>query len=621
MNASSDPHRANLVDRLEVDGALRPLDAELGRLMHTLDPSADEALMLTAAVVSLAVSQGHSCLPLDALPEVLATAMPGDKPLPTLPTPQALREALGTSALVGDPNTPADARLPLWLDAGERLYLGRHSHYEMRVAEVLRRLATRPTRAGMDATVLRQLLSRHYKLEGSRPDWQAVAVATGLLSGLTVITGGPGTGKTTTVLRLLVALLDQATLLGVDAPRMALAAPTGKAAARMSESIGAQLPRMDLDASLREQLDIEASTIHRLLGVRAGSSRFRHDRRRPLDVDVLVIDEASMVDLPLMAKLLDALPEHASLVLLGDRDQLASVEAGNVLAGMCAAAGNDGVSARRAQVILTATGFDVPVADTANALSDSVIALRDSYRFTADSGLGQLATHVRDGKIEPVLKGLRDDGFAGVTRVVPRAPEAHVLAHVGDRFAALAGCESPADALASNGTVRVLTALRDGPSGCVAINAVIEQWLRQKAHVPARTRWYPGRLIMVVENDVGSGLFNGDIGIAMPDTSGRMAVHFPSGSGGVRSLPVQALPAHETAFAMTIHKSQGSEFDEVVLVLPPTDARVLGRELLYTGITRARERVCLLANDAVIDAAISRSTRRYGGLADRLASL
>ncbi|HEX7341148.1 MAG TPA: exodeoxyribonuclease V subunit alpha [Rhodanobacteraceae bacterium] len=618
MNTLLTPQRASLLDRLEADGALRPLDAELGRLMHTLEPTADAALGLAAAVTSQAVAQGHSCLPLAALPDVLAMAMPGDKPLPALPDADALRAALKASALVGGPHTSAAARLPLWLDADDRLYLGRHFHYEARVAEVLGRLAARPPCVGMDAASLRALLSRHYALDGAQPDWQAIAVATGLLSGLTVITGGPGTGKTTTVLWLLVALLEQATQAGREMPRIALAAPTGKAAARMRESIGKQMAQMALAPAVREGLAIDAGTIHRLLGVRAGSSRFRHDHHDPLDLDVLVLDEASMIDLPLMAKLLDALPEHASLVLLGDRDQLASVEAGNVLAGLCAAAGEAGMSPGRARLLHAATGFDLPVNAAAQALSDVIIGLRDSYRFKADSGLGQLSGLVRDGHAEAVVEGLREASFAGVTWATAPMPAAHVLAHVGARFATLADGNDPVAALACAERLRVLTALRDGPSGCVAINATIEAWLRQRLGVSSRTRWYPGRLVMVIENDVGSGLFNGDVGVALVDAHERLAVHFPSADGGVRSFPVQALPVHETAFAMTIHKSQGSEFDEVVLVLPPTDARVLGRELLYTGITRARHNVHLLATDGVLAASINRSTRRYSGLARRL---
>ncbi|HEX7340140.1 MAG TPA: exodeoxyribonuclease V subunit alpha, partial [Rhodanobacteraceae bacterium] len=606
----------DLLERLHADGALRPLDVELGRLLRKLAPDDAPAVALAAAVASLAVAQGHSCLPLAALPDVLA--MPGDKPLPALPKTDRLREALQASALVGCTDSPADACLPLWLDAHDRLYLRRYAVYERRVADVLGRLAAHEPDAVPDATTLRDLLSRHFTLQGSSPDWQAVAVATGLLSRLAVITGGPGTGKTTTVLWLLLALLDQAEAAGQPAPRIALAAPTGKAAARMSQSIAQRLPAMGLAPAVCEHLAIQASTIHRLLGMRARSSRFRHDRHYPLDVDVLVLDEASMIDLPLMAKLLDALPERARLVLLGDRDQLASVEAGNVLAGICAAADDGGLSVSRAALLHAATGFDLPVSSAPGALADCVIGLRDSHRFKADGGLGRLAAWVRDGQADEVVRGLHDEAFAGVSHVTTIQPAAHVLQHTTGRFAALAACVTPREALDQAGRLRVLTALREGPAGCVTLNAALEAALRQGAHWPSRTAWYPGRLVMVTENAPESGLFNGDIGIAMVDGKGGMGVHFETVEGGTRSFPVQALPAHETAFAMTIHKSQGSEFDDVILVLPPNDARVLGRELLYTGLTRAREHVQLVGTDKVIAAAVARSTRRYSGLAERL---
>ncbi len=609
--------RDGLIGRLQRLHALRPLDAELGRLLLRLDVAADPALGLAAAAASQAVAQGHSCLPLDQMAAVLAAAG-GSERLPPLPDAADLHGVLRASALVGGPGSPPHARLPLWLDAADRLYLGRHFHYEARVAEVLHRLLAGPPHMTVDAAALRRRLSRHFHLEGKTPDWQAVAVATGLSSRLTVITGGPGTGKTTTVLWLLVALLEQAREEGREPPRIRLAAPTGKAAARLGESLRERLPEMDVDTSVREAMPSNASTLHRLLGVRAGSSRFRHDRAYPLDADVVVVDEASMVDLPLMAKLLDALPDRASLVLLGDRDQLASVEAGNVLAGICAAAGEGAPSPARAALLREATGFEVPSAPHAEAFADAVIELRDSHRFGADSGLGRLAALVRGGDTRAVLDGLARKAFAGVSRARTSSVAAHVLARSGETFAELAGMTDPACALAQASRLRVLTALREGPSGCHTINAAVEHFLRQRAGVPARSRWYPGRLLLVTENDPGSELFNGDVGIVLPVEGGRLAAWFPATDGGVRSLPLQALPAHDSAFAMTIHKSQGSEFDEVVIVLPHEDARVLGRELLYTAVTRARTSVHLMAGDEVLAATIGRSTRRFSGLADRL---
>jgi exodeoxyribonuclease V alpha subunit len=617
MNARAVDPRHALLGQLQRLHALRPLDAEIGRFVLELDGEADPALGLAAAAASLAVAQGHSCLPLAQLADVLAEAAPAGAQLPELPDAAAVRGALRGSRLVGDGST--EARTPLVLDAQERLYLRRYFRYESGVAAALRaRLATTAAPAP-DAAALRVLLERHFTLAGGPIDWQALAVLTGLLSPLTVITGGPGTGKTSSVLWLLTACVEQALQRGAALPRIRLAAPTGKAAARLGESLRERVARLDCSDAVRAAIPVEASTLHRLLGTIPHSTRFRLHREHPLDVDLVVVDEASMVDLPLMARLLDALPAQARLVLLGDRDQLASVEAGNVLAGICAAAGEGGVSPPRAAIVRAVTGFEIPVDATAMPFADAVIELRHSHRFGSDTGLGQLAAVIRAGDAAAAIAGLHAGAFGGIELDAATGdPSARIVERYGDFFAALAGYADPVAALQEAARVRVLTALREGPSGCVTLNAALEHRLRQRAGVGAGEAWYPGRLVLVIENDYGTELFNGDIGIALPDADGHLLAWFPAGAGGVRSLPLQALPAHESACAMTIHKSQGSEFDEVMIVLPADDARVLGRELLYTAVTRARSAVRLLAGDEALRRTIGRSTRRHSGLADRL---
>jgi exodeoxyribonuclease V alpha subunit len=597
---------------------LRPLDVEIGRFVLDLDASADPALGLAAAAASLAVAQGHSCLPLAQLPDVLAEAAPAGMALPELPDAATVCAALHASRLVGD--GAADTRTPLVLDAQDRLYLGRYFRYEGQVAAALRARLAITDPPAPDAPALRALLERHFTLDPAHANWQAVAVLTGLLSPLTVITGGPGTGKTSSVLWLLSALVEQALQSGDAPPRIRLAAPTGKAAARLGESLRERMADLDCSEAVRAAIPLDASTLHRLLGTIPGSTRFRHHHDHPLDVDLVVVDEASMVDLPLMARLLDAMPVQARLVLLGDRDQLASVEAGNVLAGICAAAGEGGLSPERAATVRAVTGFEIPVAAAATPFADAVIELRDSHRFDRDSGMGRLAAAIRAGDAAAVVDGLHASAFAGIEieSATALGPSARVLDRYGDFFAALATCADPAEALKEAGRMRVLTALREGPSGCVTLNAALEHRLRQRAGVAAGETWYPGRLLLVGENDYGTELFNGDIGIVLPDADGHLLAWFPAGDGGVRSLPLQALPAHESAYAMTIHKSQGSEFDEVMIVLPAEDARVLGRELLYTAVTRARSTVRLLASDDALRRTVGRSTRRHSGLADRL---
>ncbi len=613
--------REQLIRRLERQRVFSALDAEIGCLMLQLDPDADPLLGLMAGTASLAIGQGHSCVPLAQVGDILAAATPPGVELPDVAGIETLREALDASPLVGHGDDLPASRRPLQLDAGDRLYINRYHRYECAVAADLRgRLAHRVPEGTWPVESLRRLLQRHFTLDGRAPDWQAVAVLTGLVSPLTVVTGGPGTGKTSTVLWLLAALLEQASAAGGPMPVIRLTAPTGKAAARLGESLRERLQAMDVDPAVREAMPTTASTLHRLLGVRNGSTRFHHDRDFPLGADVVVVDEVSMVDLPLMAKLLDALPATSRLVLLGDRDQLASVEAGNVLAGICRAAGAGGLSVARARRIANVTGWALPSSTAAGPFADAVIELRTSHRFDAEGGLAQLASCIRTGDAVGTLEVLADAQRANVDRIETTSEAAYVVEHCGAAFAALADCRDPAAALRQAARLRILTALREGPSGCVTLNAALEHWLRQRAGVPAASRWYPGRLVLITENDAGAGLFNGDVGIVMADGRGRLGVCFPAADGGVRSLPFPVLPAHDSAFAMTIHKSQGSEFDAVVIVLPRDDARVLGRELLYTAVTRARERVHLVAGERVLQHALARSSRRFSGLAERLSA-
>ncbi len=602
--------------RLQALGALRPLDVEIGHCLLDLEPASDSALGLLAATASLAVAQGHSCLPLAQLEQVLGEACTEDAALPPLPDAAALRAALQNSRWAA---VAADEAVEPLLHDEQRVWLGRYYHYESAVARVLRgMLAQAP--AAPDPQALREALSPFFERSGTAPDRQALAVLTGLVSPLTVITGGPGTGKTTTVLWLLAAWIGLRLAAGEAVPRIHLAAPTGKAAARLSESLRDRVAELPVDEAVRAALPTSASTLHRLLGVRRGSTRFRHHGGYPLDTDLVVVDEVSMVDLPLMARLLEALPEHARLVLLGDRDQLASVEAGNVLAAVCAAAGEGAVSPARSALVETVTGAAVASGADAPPFADAVVELHRSHRFDGDSGLGRVAALIRDGDAEGLCRGLNAAAFAGV-RLDPEAARRPLATLVERHFAdmaALAECADPRQALAQSSRQRVLTALRDGAWGSTAINAAFEQALRQRAGVEPGQRWYPGRLLLVTRNDYGTELYNGDIGVVLADADGALRAWFPAADGSVRKLPLAALPECESAYAMTIHKSQGSEFDAVDIVLPPHDTRVLGRELLYTGVTRARSRVTLVATPDALRRALERSTRRYSGLADRL---
>ncbi len=544
-----------------------------------------------AQAASLATADGHVCLPLAELG--------GD----------TLRGALLASGIVG---TPAEPRArPLIVDDDNRLYLHRHFDYERRLAARLVRAAGAAPQPVAPATQqrLRSLFDAH-----AAPDWQMLAAALALRRRLVVVSGGPGTGKTTTVVNLLACLIEQD-----PQARIALAAPTGKAAARMGEALRQRAAH--LPPHLRERLPLQATTVHRLLGAHPGG--FGHDAARPLAIDVLVVDEASMLDLALATRLFEAVPESARLILLGDKDQLAAVESGAVFAELGAdpSLGADCVD-ELARLCAVPAAAIVPAAPLQHSpLHDSVIWLTRNFRFAADSGIARAALGVREGRGDELLRQLRwlDDGGAAVAPATLQA--------LRDGYAPYLQAlrQQPADigaVMRAFERFRVLCAVRGGARGVEAVNQLLEDALRaQLAAGSGSSPWFTGRPVMVLRNDPLLGLFNGDIGIALPDPGGRAdaapLVHFAT-DGGFRALPALRLPAHETAFAMTVHKAQGSEFDEVLVLLPAQRSRVLTRELLYTALTRARQRVWLAAGADVLTQAVAARTQRRSGLLARL---
>jgi exodeoxyribonuclease V alpha subunit len=558
-------------------------------------PRAQQVVQRAAELVSKATSNGHSCLALDELAESLE----GE----SRPDAAALRTQLLESRIVGTPESPAS--LPLILD-DERLYLHRYFDYECRLAATL---AARSARRGEPAAAdtlppaVVALLDKLFPdaAQPTTPDWQKIAVSTALRSRLTIISGGPGTGKTTTVVNLLACLLEA----NPDC-RIALTAPTGKAAARMTEVIHQRAGH--LPEALRARLPTESSTIHRLLGS-MGTSAFRHHAGNPLPIDALVVDEASMLDLALAVHLIEAVPANARIILLGDKDQLSAVESGAVFAELSA--------------------------EPTASLKDQVIYLRRSYRFAAGSAIGLLATDIKDGKSAAALARLGpptaserpsdrslvwiNDGGAVPSKESNRALVEGYALYIGSvrRHEA-----DPQAVTAAFARFRVLCALRDGPWGVNAINREVGAHFRRTLKHPRdpglRSEWYPGRPVMVLRNDPVLKLFNGDIGIVLPYEDGELHVHFPTEAGAFRAIAPARLPEHETAFAMTVHKSQGSEFDEVLLVLPAENSRVLTRELLYTAVTRARERLTIVGSAGVVAAAVETATKRVSGLAARV---
>lgn len=569
------------------------------------------ALVRTAAyAASRATAEGHVC--------VQATELDGARSMPALD----VRSRLLESRVVGTAAAPAN--LPLVLDDGGQLYLHRYFDYERRLAR--RIMARAATPIGRLPEGLREHLDAVFgadaRLPGDGPDWQKLAVALAMLRPLTIISGGPGTGKTTTVVNLLACLLA----LHPEC-RVRLAAPTGKAAARMLDAMRAHADR--LAPGLASRLPAESFTIHRLLGVRGDGNGFRHHAGNPLPVDVLIVDEASMLDLALAVRLIESVPNDAKVILLGDKDQLASVEAGAVFAELCA---DPTLSDAMRERLAEATGVERGRIVTSAAIStspvrDCVVWFTESFRFGADSGIGRLAAMINAGDGAGAMAWLRSGGDPAVTWIEDegRSPSEPTMTRIEDGYRpyveALRAHAAPVALFETFNRFRVLCAERQGPRGVAGLNEAIGRWFRAALDHPLdpgpRSPWYPGRPVMVMRNDYALRLYNGDVGIVQASPAG-LAVMFPSQDGGYRAIPPARLPEHQTAFAITVHKAQGSEFDDVCLVLPGDDSPVLSRELAYTAVTRARTRAFVAASEAALAASIDRRNQRQHGLLDRL---
>ena len=613
------------------------------------------AVRHAARCVSRAVADGHVCVRLDEVADSAAGTRAGAA---------RWRGWLQDSTLAGTPQQrtgPEGEPLPLIVDADGRLYLHRYFDYERRLAARLLAPVTlprhaaaiphdgtaalpsgaRPASAAITAAdqagaptatevdgvpapavaVLRALFPPHAP---DAVDWQQIAAALALRGRLTVVSGGPGTGKTTTVVNLLASLLAA----DPDA-RIALAAPTGKAAARMLEALRQRA--LHLPAAVRERLPAESHTVHRLLGALPEGGGFRHNAAHPLAIDVLVVDEASMLDLSLATQLFEAVPADARIVLLGDKDQLSAVESGAVFADLSAdptlsAAGKADLAALCG---LAAEAIVPPAPATPTPLHDRVVWLRQNFRFAADSGIGEMASAIRGGDVPRALAVLREPADGSLSWIedggAQLAPTTWLRVSTGFDAYVAALREGVADVTlvaAAFDRFRVLCAVREGPRGVVAVNAALTRAVRRALDVPlglgAASAWYPGRPVMVLRNDPVLRLYNGDIGLTLPDAAGRLMVWFADRDAGVHAVAPQRLPPHETAYATTVHKAQGSEFDTVLLLLPAEPNRVLSRELVYTGITRARSHAVVVGSSAVLSRAIESPTRRDSGLIARL---
>ena len=494
------------------------------------------------------------------------------------------------------------------LDGKHRLYLLRHWRTEQRLLACLRaRLLSPPTispeRLRQTFTALRLLPAA----STAEPDWQLAAIALSVHRSFAVLCGGPGTGKTTTVVRLLTVLLHQEPAL-----RIVLCAPTGKAAARLGEALrqhAASEPGLAAATA-----SIQTRTLHRLLGYLPLDDAFRAGRERPLPYDVVIVDEASMVDPAMLAQLFDAMRPEARLLLVGDQDQLAAVAAGQVLGDLCRAANPTlGVGAELAAFVAKATGMQLPAQNAAAPIADATIALRHNHRFGQQPGIGAFALAL--GRRDPA-QALQVLG-AGHSDLVHTTDAAAALAAIGPTLVFAASAEDPAAALLRLGRGRILTATRHGPNGANDWNERVEALLRQHG-LGLDGPWYVGRPILVTTNDPHEKIWNGDLGVVGRGPDGTLAVWF-AGADGPRRVPPSRLPPHETAWAMTVHKAQGSEFDEVLLVMPDRAGPLWQASLVYTGVTRARQRAIVLADPTLLGACLLHWPSRSSGLADGLA--
>jgi exodeoxyribonuclease V alpha subunit len=600
------PARAARVDELEFSD----IDLEFGRFLARLGHCDRPEFLAAAALASRATASGDVCVQLSDFAEYALPVL--DLTAPELSSWMA---SLRACPVIG---APGEFR-PLVLDQKGRLYLYRYWDYEKRLADNV--LARALDADDVDERLLRKGLKRYFPDE--RDVEQKLAAATAVLRRFAVISGGPGTGKTTTVVKIIALLAEQA---GARKLAVALAAPTGKAAARVQDAMRGALTRLDLDLFTRDSMPAEAVTIHRLLGARRESISYRHGPGNPLPLDVLIVDEASMADLALAVRLLEALPARTRVILLGDKDQLASVEAGAVLADICRRSGYSTRFAKRlASLTGVAAGKIAMAGADAPALSDSVALLERSYRFGPESGIGNLARLVNAGRGDEALEfaasaGHSDIAWHSVSPSELRRRIATVIERLRGYFDAVRASESPLRIFERFNEFRVLCARRSGRFGATGVNRTIEELLDEKRLVDTRDTWYAGRPVMITRNDYNLRLFNGDVGITLPDPEAgeRLKVFFFSGSEGLRRISPARLPEHETVYAMTVHKSQGSEFAEVLLVLPNELSPIMSRELIYTGVTRAMRRVELWGTDTVFVEAVKQVLTRASALAERL---
>ena len=614
----------NYITQLIETGYLSEIDVQFGKFIAGLDKNDNLDIFIAAALVSRATGEGDGYLDLNSntLKPILSDINDEDR----LKSPQLSEwlKTLSQSRVVGRPGEFH----PLILDKKNRLYLYRYWDYENRLSNTIKS-RIKENIQGIDRSILKDSLNRLFPNNGTNEfNWQKVAGVIAAFKKFCVITGGPGTGKTFTTAKILALLLE---LSPKDKPSILLAAPTGKAAARIGESIRAAKTTLNCSEDIIDAIPSEAYTIHRMLKTIPGSPYFYHNAENPLTADIVVVDEVSMVDLALMVKLLSAVKNDARIILIGDRDQLASVEAGFVMADIC---DRDNIHLfsecfYRQFEKITQCNMEISSKKLKNSpgLYDCMVVLKRSYRFTDSSGIGECSRAVNNGKFDETFSILKSNpdqidwkkisGHYDLSMALPK--------EVINGYSDYLNCRDPHKALELFNRFRILCAVKFGVLGVIEINRLTENILNRNDLIEldnlSTYPWYRGRPVLISRNDYSLELFNGDIGITMPEPDSKtkdLYVYFSDISGKLRRFLPHRLPEHETAYAMTVHKSQGSEFENVLLILPNQDYPVLTRELLYTGITRAKSHISIWGKKEIIKTTILRKINRNSGLKDAL---
>jgi exodeoxyribonuclease V alpha subunit len=582
---------------------IRDIDTVFADFVCSRESDVTNYLRKAALFASSAVGAGNICIELSDIfgnSEVEAAAA-----------------TLRKSKMVGQPGEYS----PLVLDDNNRLYLHRYWKYENDLAQSLIYMTS--DLPAVDVALLKDGLERLFLKTMEEVDWQRIAAVAAVRNRFTVISGGPGTGKTTTVVKIIALLLEQA---NGSRMRIGLAAPTGKAAARLKESIFKAGKELEKATTVAGNIPSDVLTLQRLLGYIPDSCRFKHNADNPLPFEAVVVDEASMIPLALMSKLVAALAPGARLILLGDRDQLASVEAGAVLGDICNTGHRFGFSKKFRKFIADTAGCDIPesfIGNNVPALADSVIVLQKNYRFGEESGIGLVSRSVNDGNCSSIIKNMKDGNTVGLTLSETPSPgmlQKKLANLVAAGFADYLRYDNPDEVLLAFDRFRVLCVLRQGVYGVEGINSLIEICLADVGLIKPHKQWYHGRPVMVLINDYGLKLFNGDVGITLndPESEFGLSVYFPSINAEPRKYSPYRLPAHETVFAMTVHKSQGSEFEKILLIMPSSNHQILTREIIYTGLTRARISAELWCTDEIFLAAAEKRISRRSGLRQSL---